>query len=110
MPVIPTPNAAQRFDFPFDPALVADHPVLPRDQARLLVMERGEWCRDPHRRVGICPSYSVRRSGGREQYQSDACTSPCAGAIDGKCLDLLFVQDLGHNVWEVIKDVSDRGP
>ena len=29
------------FDFPFDPSLVADHPVEPRDRARLLVLPRG---------------------------------------------------------------------
>lgn len=30
------------FDFPFDPALIADRPVEPRDEARLLVLHRGE--------------------------------------------------------------------
>jgi S-adenosylmethionine:tRNA ribosyltransferase-isomerase len=29
------------FDFPFDPSLIADHPIEPRDQARLLVMPKG---------------------------------------------------------------------
>lgn len=29
------------FDFPFDPALIADRPVEPRDHARLLVVPRG---------------------------------------------------------------------
>ena len=28
------------FDFPFDPALVALQPVIPRDHARLLVLTR----------------------------------------------------------------------
>jgi len=43
------------FDFPFDPVLVADHPVLPRDHARLLVMERSSGMRT-HRRVADLPS------------------------------------------------------
>jgi S-adenosylmethionine:tRNA ribosyltransferase-isomerase len=29
------------FDFPFDPALIADRPVEPRDEARLLLLPRG---------------------------------------------------------------------
>lgn len=29
------------FDFPFDPSLIADHPIEPRDQARLLVVPKG---------------------------------------------------------------------
>jgi S-adenosylmethionine:tRNA ribosyltransferase-isomerase len=29
------------FDFPFDPSLITDHPVEPRDQARLLVVPKG---------------------------------------------------------------------
>ena len=43
------------FDFPFDPALVADHPVLPRDHARFLVMERRSGART-HRLVADLPS------------------------------------------------------
>jgi S-adenosylmethionine:tRNA ribosyltransferase-isomerase len=42
------------FDFPFDASLVADHPVEPRDQARLLVLPRGGGsC--AHRRVADLP-------------------------------------------------------
>jgi S-adenosylmethionine:tRNA ribosyltransferase-isomerase len=41
-------------DFPFDPALVADRPMEPRDQARLLVVPRqGGAC--SHRRVADLP-------------------------------------------------------
>jgi S-adenosylmethionine:tRNA ribosyltransferase-isomerase len=38
------------FDFPFDPALVAERPVDPRDRARLLVFDRGTGA-VTHRRV-----------------------------------------------------------
>jgi S-adenosylmethionine:tRNA ribosyltransferase-isomerase len=42
------------FDFPFDLSLIADHPVEPRDQARLLVLPRdGGPC--AHRRVADLP-------------------------------------------------------
>lgn len=47
------------FDFPFDPVLVADHPVIPRDRARLLVLDRqgGERV---HRQVADLPSLLSR--------------------------------------------------
>lgn len=37
------------FDFPFDPSLIADHPVEPRDQARLLVLPKGGGACSHHR-------------------------------------------------------------
>ncbi len=37
------------FDFPFDPTLIADRPVEPRDQARLLVVSRGGGACSHHR-------------------------------------------------------------
>jgi S-adenosylmethionine:tRNA ribosyltransferase-isomerase len=43
------------FDFPFDPSLIADHPVEPRDQARMLVLPRGGVC--AHRRVADLPQW-----------------------------------------------------
>jgi S-adenosylmethionine:tRNA ribosyltransferase-isomerase len=44
------------FDFPFDPSLVADHPVEPRDQARLLVVPKGGGpC--AHHRVADLPQF-----------------------------------------------------
>jgi S-adenosylmethionine:tRNA ribosyltransferase-isomerase len=41
-------------DFPFDPALIADRPLEPRDQARLLVVPRREGA-CAHRRVADLP-------------------------------------------------------
>ena len=44
------------FDFPFDPTLIADRPIEPRDQARLLVLSRqGQAC--AHRRITVCEHY-----------------------------------------------------
>ncbi|MDR4475584.1 MAG: tRNA preQ1(34) S-adenosylmethionine ribosyltransferase-isomerase QueA [Nitrospira sp.] len=90
------------FDFPFDPVLVADHPVLPRDQARLLVMERSSGMRT-HRRVADLPSLL---SPGDLVVVNNTKVMPARVPAKvrstGKLLDLLFVQDLGQNVWEVL--------
>jgi S-adenosylmethionine:tRNA ribosyltransferase-isomerase len=42
------------FDFPFDERLIADHPIEPRDQARLLVVPKGGGT-PSHRRVADLP-------------------------------------------------------
>jgi len=90
------------FDFPFDPVLVAEHPVLPRDQARLLVMERSSGLRT-HRRVADLPSLL---SPGDLVVVNNTKVMPARVPAQvrstGKLLDLLFVQDLGQNVWEVL--------
>lgn len=44
------------FDFPFDPSLIADHPMDPRDQARLLVVPKGGGACS-HRRVADLPQF-----------------------------------------------------
>ncbi|OGX08416.1 MAG: tRNA preQ1(34) S-adenosylmethionine ribosyltransferase-isomerase QueA [Nitrospirae bacterium RIFCSPLOWO2_12_FULL_63_8] len=44
------------FDFPFDPSLIADHPVEPRDQARLLVVPKGGGA-CTHHRVADLPQF-----------------------------------------------------
>lgn len=90
------------FDFPFDPALVADHPVLPRDQARLLVMERASGVR-AHRRVADLSS--LLNPGDLVVVNNTKvmpARMPAQVRTTGKHLDLLFVQDLGGNLWEVL--------
>ena len=90
------------FDFPFDPALVADHPVLPRDQARLLVMERTSGAR-LHRRVADLPS--LLQPGDLVVVNNTKVMParvPAQVRSTGKWLDLLFVQDLGQGEWEVL--------
>ena len=90
------------FDFPFDPALVADHPVIPRHDARLLVMERDSHAR-MHRRVVDLPS--LLQPGDLIVVNN---TRVMPARVPGRIratkrlLDLLFVQDLGQGVWEVL--------
>ena len=90
------------FDFPFDPALVADRPVEPRDHARLLVVPRqGGAC--THHRIADLPGLlrpgdllvvndtkvvPVRVSGRKR---------PGGGKVE-----LIFVKDLGDHTWEVL--------
>ncbi len=90
------------FDFPFDPTLVADHPILPRDQARLLVMERTSGARS-HRRVADLPS--LLQPGDLVVVNNTKVMParvPAQVRSTGKWLDLLFVQDLGQGEWEVL--------
>lgn len=90
------------FDFPFDPALVADHPVIPRHDARLLVMERNSHART-HRRVADLPS--LLQPGDLIVVNNTKVMParvPGRTRSTGKLLDLLFVQDLGQGVWEVL--------
>ncbi len=90
------------FDFPFDSSLIASKPVEPRDQARLLVVDRGAG-RFFHRRVLDLPSLlkpgdlvvvndtkvMAARLNGRKQP-------------GGRQVDVLFVKDLGGGIWEVL--------
>ncbi|HQR15392.1 MAG TPA: S-adenosylmethionine:tRNA ribosyltransferase-isomerase, partial [Nitrospira sp.] len=90
------------FDFPFDPALVAAHPVMPRHDARLLVMDRGNHAR-MHRRVADLPS--LLQPGDLIVVNNTKVMParvPGRTRSTGKQLDLLFVQDLGQGLWEVL--------
>ncbi|MFO0706232.1 MAG: tRNA preQ1(34) S-adenosylmethionine ribosyltransferase-isomerase QueA [Nitrospira sp.] len=90
------------FDFPFDPALVATEPVLPRHEARLL-------CLDPrfgsltHRRVIDLPDLL---DPGDLLVVND--TKVMAARLSGRkqptgtVVEVLFVRDLGNAVWEVL--------
>jgi S-adenosylmethionine:tRNA ribosyltransferase-isomerase len=90
------------FDFPFDPVLVADHPVIPRDRARLLVLDRqgGERV---HRQVADLPS--LLQSGDLVVVNNTKVMParvPAQVRSNGRLLDLLFVEDLGQGLWEVL--------
>ena len=90
------------FDFPFDPALVADRPVLPRDRARMLVMDRASGLR-MHRHVADLPS--LLQPGDLLVVNNTKVMSARVSAhvrSSGKLIDLLFVQDLGQGLWEVL--------
>jgi S-adenosylmethionine:tRNA ribosyltransferase-isomerase len=90
------------FDFPFDPALVADHPVIPRHHARLLVLDRVSGMR-MHRCVADLPTL-LRR--GDVVVVNDTKVMPARVPAlvrsTRKPIDLLFVQDLGEGLWEVL--------
>jgi S-adenosylmethionine:tRNA ribosyltransferase-isomerase len=90
------------FDFPFDPLLIATRPTLPRDHARLLVLERCN-CSLAHHRVDGLPDLlqpgdllvvnntkvMAARAVGRKRPS-------------GSEVEILFVKDLGDAMWEVL--------
>jgi S-adenosylmethionine:tRNA ribosyltransferase-isomerase len=90
------------FDFPFDPALVAVQPVIPRDRARLLVLNRRTGQLD-HRHVRDLPGLL---DPGDLLVVNDtkvlAARLPGKKRSTGKPVDVLFVKDLGAGVWEVM--------
>lgn len=90
------------FDFPFDPALIAAQPVRPRDQARLLVLERATGG-IAHRRVLDLPE--LLRPGDL-LIVNDTRVIPArlTGRKQpiGTAVEVLFVRDLGDDVWEVL--------
>lgn len=90
------------FDFPFDPSLVALQPVMPRDCARLLVVDRRTG-RLTHRHVADLPSLL---DPGDLLVVND--TKVLAARVLGRKqpvgtpVEVLFVRDLGNDVWEVM--------
>jgi S-adenosylmethionine:tRNA ribosyltransferase-isomerase len=90
------------FNFPFDPSLIAAHPSLPRDHARLLVLQRvGRSL--AHRRVDELPDLLEP---GDLLVVND--TKVVAARVTGRkrpsCaeVEILFVKDLGDAIWEVL--------
>ena len=90
------------FDFPFDPSLIATHPTLPRDQARLLVLQRVDRSL-AHRRVD---ELSDLLQPGDLLVVND--TKVLAARVtgfkrpSGVEVEILFVKDLGDAIWEVL--------
>ena len=90
------------FDFPFEPSLVADRPVEPRDQARLMVLDRtsGDY---QHRRVSDLPALLAP---GDLLVVNDTRVLPARlnahKRPSGGRVELLFVKDLGEGIWEVM--------
>jgi S-adenosylmethionine:tRNA ribosyltransferase-isomerase len=90
------------FDFPFDPSLVASKPLLPRDRARLLMLER---CtnRLDHRQVADLPALLEP---GDLLVVND--TKVLAARVVGKKqptgtpVEVLIVKDLGEGLWEIM--------
>src|SRR2546421_7088685 len=88
------------FDFPFDPTLIADRPIEPREQARLLVLPRGGGACS-HHRVADLPTLLAP---GDVVVVND--TKVAAVRLTGrKCpgggkIELVLVKDLGEDRWE----------
>lgn len=90
------------FDFPFDASLIADHPVEPRDQARLLVLSRGGG--GPlNRHVLDIPDLL---SPGDLLVVNDTKVVPARifgrKRTTGGRVDILFVKEVGTGIWEVL--------
>jgi S-adenosylmethionine:tRNA ribosyltransferase-isomerase len=90
------------FDVPFDSSLIADHPVEPRDQARLLLAPRpGGPC--SHRTVADLPALL---SPGDLLVVND--TKVLAARLTGRKrpgggrVELLLVRELEQDTWEVL--------
>jgi S-adenosylmethionine:tRNA ribosyltransferase-isomerase len=90
------------FDFPFDPTLIAAHPILPRDHARLLVLQPLDHSL-AHRRVDELPDL-LQPGDLLVVNDTKVLASRVAGRkrSSGAEVDILFVKDLGDAVWEVL--------
>ncbi len=90
------------FDFPFDASLVADHPIEPHDQARLLVLPRGGGA-CAHRRVADLPQLLNAND---LIIVNDTKVLPARLSghkrPGGGHLELVLVKPLGSDQWEVL--------
>jgi S-adenosylmethionine:tRNA ribosyltransferase-isomerase len=90
------------FDFPFDSSLIAAYPRLPRDHARLLVLQRFDRSLT-HRRVDELPN--LLHPGDLLVVNN---TKVMAARVVGRKrpsgteVEILFVKDLGGAIWEVL--------
>jgi S-adenosylmethionine:tRNA ribosyltransferase-isomerase len=90
------------FDFPFDPSLIAAHPCLPRDHARLLILRPLDRSL-AHRRVKELPD--LLQPGALLVVNN---TKVLAARVTGRKrpsgseVEILFVKDLGDAIWEVL--------
>ncbi len=90
------------FDFPFDASLIATHPSLPRDHARLLVLRRVDRSL-AHRRVDELPDL-LHPGDLLVVNNTKVLAARVAGQKrpSGAEVEILFVKDLGDAVWEVL--------
>lgn len=98
------------FDFPFDSSLIATHPVLPRDQARLLVLRRADQSL-AHRSIQDLPD--LVKPG--DLFVVNDTKVRAARVVGRKCptgrsIEMLFVKELSDHSWEVmVKGKLARG-
>lgn len=89
------------FDFPFDPSLIATHPVLPRDEARLLVLHTKDQSL-VHRSIKNLPD--LARPGDLLVVNN---TKVRAARVTGwkrpsaASIEMLFVKELSDRTWEI---------
>jgi S-adenosylmethionine:tRNA ribosyltransferase-isomerase len=90
------------FDFPFDSSLIAAYPSLPRDHARLLVLQRLDRSL-AHRRVEELPNL-LRPGDLLVVNNTKVLAARVAGrkSSSGSEVEILFVKDLGGAIWEVL--------
>jgi S-adenosylmethionine:tRNA ribosyltransferase-isomerase len=90
------------FDFPFDSSLIATHPILPRDHARLLVLQREDRS-IAHRRVDEL-SDLLQPGDLLVVNNTKVLAARVAGRKrpSGAEVEILFVKDLGDAIWEVL--------
>ena len=90
------------FDFPFDSSLIAAHPSLPRDHARLLVLQRLDRSLS-HRRVEELPNL-LQPGDLLVVNNTKVLSARVAGrkSSTGAEVEILFVKDLGAAIWEVL--------
>ena len=90
------------FDFPFDSSLIAAYPSLPRDHARLLVLQRLDRSL-AHRRVEELPNL-LRPGDLLVVNNTKVLAARVAGrkSSSGAEAEILFVKDLGDAIWEVL--------
>ncbi len=90
------------FDFPFDASLIATQPSLPRDCARLLVLQRVDRSL-AHRRVDELPDL-LHPGDLLVVNNTKVMAARVAGQKrpSGAEVEILFVKDLGDAVWEVL--------
>lgn len=96
------------FDFPFDPSLVASQPVSPRDQARLLVLNRTTRGLD-HHHVSDIPQ--LLNPGDLLVVNDTKVMAARVAGLKrptGRPVDVLFVREREANRWEIMVKGSFR--
>lgn len=96
------------FDFPFDDTLIATQPVVPRDQSRLLLLDR-QMQQLGHRRVMDLPE--LLKPGDLLVLNDTrvlAARVPGIKKPTGIPVEVLFVKDLGAGRWEIMVKGSFR--
>lgn len=90
------------FDFPFDPSLIAAEPIMPRDRARLLTLNR-QTQQLTHRHVADLPN--LLKSGDLLVVNDTkvlAARMPGIKRPTGKPVEVLFVRELSEGRWEIM--------